>query len=191
MSSNSRHVGRYGLLQDKKLVWFASKLNFPGFLDNRVMHSTHDCCVDYWRSIDSLLDRTQMDTMELLYSGLGLRICNTTENIKLSDSMFTNFWLSFVYITDFNDTRSLVLPGPPPASPVSLDRADLLHATVAHIGPIGLSKDTGLGSTSQINDTLMTFLHLMHMPMRENTSASMLISSKLILLLFFNSRFKI
>lgn len=186
MSWNSRHVGRYGLLQDKKLVWFASKLNFPGFQVNRVTHSTHDCCVDYWRCVDSLLDRTQMDTMELLYSGLGLRVCNTTENIKLSDSIFTHFWLTFVYITDFNDTRSLVLPGPPP---VNLDCADLLYATVAQIGPIGLSKDTGLGSTSQINDTPMTFLDLMYMPIRENTSANMLISYKLILLLFFHSRF--
>lgn len=42
----------------------------------------------------------------------------------------------------------------------------------------------GLGSTSQINDVPMSFLDLMHTPMRKNTSGNISISYKLILLLF-------
>lgn len=75
-------LGGFGLFQDKGRVWFASKLNLPGFQDNRVPWPTVTVAHSMGCCVDSSL-RTQMDPAELLHSGLGLinTISATWQNI--------------------------------------------------------------------------------------------------------------
>ncbi|XP_029685433.1 myosin-2 isoform X2 [Takifugu rubripes] len=92
--------------------------------------------------------------------------------------------------SDLSNTRSLFLPGRPPVKPAPsvLRGIDACVAQLQLQKPKGfpkasdcsdlaslrwnsfLSKDTGLGSTSQINDTPLSFLDLMPTPKRDNTS---------------------